>query len=125
MLNLTFTGNVGADPSTRKVSVRGEEVTVTSFSVAINNGKNTQGEDLAPTWIKVSVWRKYADIVAQYVKKGDRVTILAENLKSSTWQSESGETRTSLEVTARKVDFSSNRPRNSASEDFPEDTIPF
>ena len=73
MLNMMFAGNVGGDVVLRDVTVRGENIKVASFSEAVNNGKNTQGEDLPPTWIKVSVWRKYADIVAQYVmKKGDR-----------------------------------------------------
>jgi single-stranded DNA-binding protein len=45
---------------------------VSAAVVAVSNGKNAQGEDLAPTWIKVSVWRKYAETVARFVKKGDR-----------------------------------------------------
>jgi hypothetical protein len=64
MLSLMFAGNMGGEVSLRKVSVKGEEVSVASFSVAISNGKNGQGEDLPPTWIRVTVWRKYADIVA-------------------------------------------------------------
>lgn len=107
-----FAGNVGADVVVRDVTVRGESVKVASFSVAISNGKNNQGEDLPPTWIKVSVWRKYADIVARFVKKGDRVTITAENLKASAWQADNGELRTGLEVNARRVDFTGNRRRD-------------
>lgn len=30
---------------------------VASYSVAINNGKNAQGEAIAPIWIRISVWR--------------------------------------------------------------------
>lgn len=30
---------------------------VASYSVAINNGKNAQGEEIAPIWIRISVWR--------------------------------------------------------------------
>ena len=112
MLNMMFAGNVGGDVVLRDVTVRGENIKVASFSVAVNNGKNAQGEDLPPTWIKVSVWRKYADIVAQYVKKGDRVTVTAENLKASAWHGEDGEVRSGLEVNARRVDFSGNKRRN-------------
>jgi single stranded DNA-binding protein len=122
MLSMMFAGNVGGDVVVRDVVVRGESVKVASFSVAINNGKNAQGEDIAPTWIKVSVWRKYAEIVAQYVKKGDRVTITADNLKASAWQAENGELRTGLEVSARRVDFTGNRRRD-AQQDLPEETL--
>ena len=122
-----FAGNVGGDVVLREVPVRGENIKVASFSVAVNNGKNAQGEDLPPTWIKVSVWRKYADIVAQYVKKGDRVTVTAENLKASAWQAEDGELRTGLEVSARCVDFSGNKRRETDDYSQPHNTddIPF
>ena len=128
MLNMMFAGNVGGEVVVRDVTVRGESIKVASFSVAVNNGKNAQGEDLPPTWIKVSVWRKYADIVAQYVKKGDRVTVTAENLKASAWQAEDGELRTGLEVSARRVDFSGNKRRETDDYATPPnntDDIPF
>ena len=112
MLSMMFAGNVGGDVAIREVMVRGQSVKVASFNVAINNGKNAQGEEIAPTWIRVSVWRNYAEIVAKYIKKGDRVTITAESLKASAWQTESGELRTGLEVSARRVDFGGNRRRD-------------
>jgi single stranded DNA-binding protein len=126
MLSMMFAGNVGGEVVVRDVVVRGESIKVASFSVAVSNGKNAQGEDLAPTWIKVSVWRKYAETVARFVKKGDRVTITAENLKASAWQAEDGELRTGLEVSARKVDFSGNRRRDAEpTEDTHGADIPF
>jgi len=125
MLSMMFAGNVGGDVVVRDVTVRGENIKVASFSVAINNGKNAQGEDSPPTWIKVSVWRKYAETVARFVKKGDRVTITAENLKASAWQTDDGELRTGLEVSARKVDFSGNRRRDVETPEEDSDNIPF
>jgi single stranded DNA-binding protein len=111
MLNIVFAGNVGGDVTLREVMVRDEPVKVASFSVAVDNGKNVNGEDIPPTWIRVSVWRNYADVVAQYVNKGDRVTVVAERLKSSAYTNADGELRSSLEVSARSVDFSGNRRR--------------
>lgn len=78
MLNLMFAGNVGGDVILREVTVRDETVKVASFNVAVNNGTNAQGVELPPTWIKVSVWRNYAEVVAKYVKKGDRADTLAK-----------------------------------------------
>ena len=125
MLNIVFAGNVGGDVTLREVTVRDEPVKVASFSVAVDNGKNVDGEDIAPTWIRVSVWRGYADIVAQYVSKGDRVTVVAERLKSSAYTSADGEVRSSLEVSARSVDFSGNRRRDDAPADVDSDMVPF
>ena len=126
MLNIVFAGNVGGDVTLREVTVRDEQVKVASFSVAVDNGKNAAGDDLPPTWIRVSVWRNYAEVVAQYVSKGDRVTVVAERLKSSAYTSADGEVRSSLEVSARSVDFSGNR-RNTeaASEEFDPEMVPF
>jgi hypothetical protein len=39
--------------------------------------------------------------------------VTAENLKASAWQAEDGELRTGLEVSARRVDFSGNKRRES------------
>ena len=126
MLNIVFAGNVGGDVTLREVTVRDEQIKVASFSVAVDNGKNVDGEDIPPTWIRVSVWRGYADVVAQFVKKGDRVTVVAERLKSSAYTSTDGELRSSLEVSARSVDFSGNRRRaEAASEEFDPEMVPF
>jgi single-strand DNA-binding protein len=125
MLNIVFAGNVGGDVTLREVTVRDEQIKVASFSVAVDNGKNVDGEDIPPTWIRVSVWRGYADVVAQYVKKGDRVTIVAERLKSSAYTSTDGEMRSSLEVSARSVDFSGNRRREANNEPIDDTMVPF
>ena len=83
-----------------------------------NNGKNVDGEDIPPTWIRVSVWRGYADVVAQFVSKGDRVTVVAERLKSSAYTSTDGEIRSS-------ADISGNRRRDDDPADVDSDMIPF
>ena len=62
MLNLMFAGNVGGEVVLREVTVRDETVKVASFNVAVNNGTNAQGDELPPTWIKVSVWRVTAQV---------------------------------------------------------------
>ena len=109
MLNLTFSGNVGSEPE-MKFTASGDPIAVTTFSVAINNGKTADGQDREPTWVRVTVWRGLAEIVAQFVKKGDKVTITANQIKANTWlDKQSGEARASIEVTAREVDFSGNR----------------
>jgi len=110
MLNLTFSGNVGSDPDLKYVNAGNDALAVTTFSVAINNGKTADGQDRQPTWMRVTVWRGLAEIVAQYVQKGDKVTITANQIKANTWlDKQSGEARASIEVTAREVDFSGNR----------------
>jgi single stranded DNA-binding protein len=109
MLSIMFAGNVGNDPVLRSVQVGDEVVSVANFSVAVSN---PQGGDLPPTWIRVTVWRKYAEIITQYVHKGDRVSVAAESIKASAWTDSEGELHAGIEVTARRVDFSGNRRRD-------------
>ena len=109
MLNIVFAGNVGGDVTLREVTVRDEQVKVAWFSVAVDNGKNRDGEDLPPTWIRVSVWRNYAKVCEQYLKRGMAVTVVAERIKTSPYIDKDGNPAASIEVSARSVDFSANR----------------
>lgn len=60
-------GNVGRDPEERTVN---GDVKVCSFSVAVDEGK-----DKEPLWLSVVAWRKLAEQVTTYVKKGDPVLV--------------------------------------------------
>jgi single-strand DNA-binding protein len=118
MINITFTGNVGADPILKTVSIGGETVNVATISVAVDNGETT-------TWIKVSMWRGLADIAQKYIRKGNRITVMADKIRVTGWLSEDGTVRTSLEVSATKVDFSGNRNDTDSNSNSSEEDIPF
>ena len=68
---LIIVGNVGRDPELRYV---GSGVAVTDISVAVmKKWTDAQGnKQETTTWYKVVCWRKTAEIVAQYVRKGNR-----------------------------------------------------
>ena len=70
----TFIGNVGKDPQVR-YSTAG--VAVANFSIAINSDwTDASGEKQESTeWVNVVVWKKLAEIVGQYVKKGMKVYV--------------------------------------------------
>jgi len=63
---IAIIGNLGADPEIRTVGDR----KVANFSVATSE-KWATGE--RTDWHRVAVWGKLADVVEQYVKKGDRL----------------------------------------------------
>ncbi len=68
MLNVTALGNVAADPQVRHAG----DTSVASFRLLVN--KKIKGEDLI-TQIDCSVWGKRAQIVMDYIKKGDQITV--------------------------------------------------
>jgi len=103
MHKLTLIGNLGQDPVMRFTS---EGQAVTSFSVASTRKyKTAGGEQREETeWFNVSAWGKLGEICNQYLTKGQKVYVEGR-MKSRTYQSQSGETRFSIEVTCTEVQF--------------------
>lgn len=67
-------GNVGADPEIRATSGGSRVATV---SLATNRSwKDRQGNKVEATdWHRLTFWGKLADIVEQYVRKGDAIHV--------------------------------------------------
>lgn len=84
-------GTLGRDP-TKRTSNAGRDWV--SFSVAVGEGDDTQ-------WVEIACFGPSIDDAASLLK-GDRVYIEG-NLKLRTWQNNDGSTRTTLNVSARKV----------------------
>lgn len=84
-------GTLGRDPMKRTSNAGRDWV---NFSVAVGEGDDTQ-------WVEVACFGPNIDDAACLVK-GDRVYVEG-NLKLRTWQNNDGSTRTTLNVSARKV----------------------
>lgn len=87
MLNLTAHGNLGKDPELKDLG--GNQVA--NFSIAARTGKDET------TWINCAVWGKRAEIVMQYLHKGDKVTVAGSG-KVRTYQAKDGTEGKSLEL---------------------------
>lgn len=101
---ITLVGNLGNEPEMRYTT---SGVPVASFSLAVN--KSWTSEDGTKqdktTWFRVTVWRKQAEIVSQYLTKGKQVLVIGEVEEARPWTDKNGEARASLEVTASHVRF--------------------
>ena len=60
-------------------------------------------------WFSISVWERQAEACNQYLTKGQRVLVVGEMEEPSTWTDREGNTRASLEVRARNVEFLTSR----------------
>jgi single-strand DNA-binding protein len=82
-------------------------VPVANFTLAVNKAwTNAQGErQTKTTWFRITVWRKQAEVVAQYLKKGRRVLVVGEVEEANVWTDREGNPRATLEVTAQFVKF--------------------
>jgi len=99
-------GNLGRDPVMR-YTPNGKAVT--DFTVAVNNRYQEEGEwKDKTTWFRVTCWDRLAETSNQYLKKGSKVFV-SGRIDVSTWTDKQGETRATLELTAREVKFLSGR----------------
>lgn len=111
---LILVGNLGRDPELRYMP---DGTAVTSFSLATNrrwtNADGSQGEETV--WFRVSVWRRQAETVAQYLTKGRQVMVEGRLRADPAtggpriWTRQDGTPGASFEVTADRVIFLSGR----------------
>ena len=100
---LTIIGRLGADPELRYTPAG---VPVCSFNVATDRTwNNDQGQkQVETTWHRVTVWRKHAEVCAQYLSKG-KMVLVTGSVKASGFTNRDGQVSASLEVTADQVKF--------------------
>ena len=99
---IIIVGNVGRDPELRYV---GSGIAVTDFSLAVTRRRTDLdgNRQETTTWWKVTCWRKTAEIVAQYVRKGRQVLVVASQVEAESFQGRDGQARVQLKVTADDV----------------------
>lgn len=94
-------GNLGQDPDVRSTS---SGQMVANFSLATNRSwtdRNGQRQEQTE-WHKIVAWAKLAEIIEQYLKKGDQVYIEGR-LQTRTWEDKSGEKRYTTEIVAQEM----------------------
>ena len=99
MNKLTIIGNLTKEPELRTTT---NGVNVCSFTVAVNRKKKVDGQPEAD-FFRVSAWRGLADLCANYLAKGKKVSVIGP-VSVRTYES-NGKAGASLEVTADEVEF--------------------
>jgi len=72
MITLIAAGRLGANGELRKTQT-GDSVL--SFSVAVDNGKDKNGEKRPATWLRCAIWGKRGESLEQFMHKGRSVTV--------------------------------------------------
>lgn len=110
-------GHIVRDPELRQ-TMSGESVT--TFSLAVNRtGKNGECD-----FFDVTAWRKTAELVATYLKKG-RAVLVCGRLQNRSWTDKQGNKRISTEVVADEVAFIDTRSEEQhAKEEAPTQAAP-
>ena len=101
MNKVLLIGRLTANPELRYTTSNNA---VTTFSIAVDrNFKNENGNKEAD-FINIVAWNKKAELIHQYLKKGDRLGIVGR-LQVRKYQNERGENRYVTEVVADEVEF--------------------
>lgn len=106
-------GNLTRDPELRYTATG---LAVTGFGLAINR-KFKQNEEWKEEtcFVDITVWGKSAENCAEYIHKGSSVFVEGR-LNFRSWETEQGQKRNKLDVTASNVQFLSRSSKDTAVE---------
>lgn len=99
MVNKAFLiGRLTRDPETR-VTLSG--VTVSRFTIAVDRFKRRDTQEKVTDFIRVTAWRRLAEICGEYMTKGKLVAVEGR-LQIDSYEKD-GEKRTSAEIVADNI----------------------
>lgn len=97
---VTIVGRLTRDVET---AVTNNNITISKFSIANNQGKDNLGNDIV-SFFNVTAWRKTAELCSQYLKKGSQV-IIKGKLSQNRFTDKDGNKRSTVEIVAENVQF--------------------
>lgn len=101
MNKLTIIGNLTKDPETRTIQ---SGSTVCSFTLAVNRRKSQNGNQPEADFFRCNAWNQLGEICQKYLTKGSKAAVVG-CVSVSTYQTNDGTTRASLDVMAEDVEF--------------------
>lgn len=111
MINIVvLIGRLTQDPELKTTQ---NGISVCSFTVANDVG---YGENKKTAFVNVVAWRKTAEFVSKYFKKGSMIAIEG-SIQTRKYEDRDGNKRTDFEVVANNVDFVGGKTDNKPSID--------
>lgn len=105
MLNtVQILGRFTKDPEIRYTQT---QVPVASFSLAVDRDYTKEGEEKQTDFIDCVAWKKTAEFVGKYFKKGTKAAVYGR-LETRTWEKD-GAKRKAVEVNVEKIYFAESK----------------
>jgi single-stranded DNA-binding protein len=100
LVSISVTGRIGADPRTftTRDGTPGVEL-----RLAVELPPRTAGGDGITRWVKVAAFGLLASRTADSVVKGDRVTVIADDVMAEAWTGNDGKPRATIALRAREI----------------------
>ena len=106
MLNAAILmGRLVADPELRHTS---NDVSVTSFTVAVDRSYVKSGTDRQADFIDVVAWRSTAEFITKYFKKGQMIAVQG-SIQTRSYEDKQGNKRKAVEISADNVYFADSK----------------
>ena len=81
------------------------------FDLAIDNGKDKDGNERKADFINCTAWEKLAETISVYVHKGNRIAVEG-SMKTDKYQNERGENRYKTYILVRNIEFLESKPKD-------------
>ena len=98
-------GNMTADPEQKQTA---SGIPCCTFSIAVNRRYKDQNGNNECDFINIVAWRKTAEFVSMYFKKGNPILVCGQ-LQTRTWTDNQGQKRYATEVVADEATFVESR----------------
>lgn len=108
MNNVFLIGRLTKDVELRYTQTN---IACANIDLAINNGKDKDGNDRPADFIRVVIWEKQAENLAKYCKKGSQVAV-SGSIKEESWEDEQGNKKYKTYVLSRRVMFLDSSKRS-------------
>jgi single-strand DNA-binding protein len=108
-------GRLGKDPELKEFPNGGKVCNVTIATSERWTDKNSGEQREATEWHNLVFNGKLADLAAQYLKKGDAVSVTGK-IKTRSWAGDDGQTRYRTEIACYELQFLSNGRNNEAAQ---------
>ena len=99
--NCTFQGRFAADPEMRTTQ---SGLTVASFRMAVDRDNVGQDGRRATDWLNFVAWRKTAEFVCQYFRKGSTALVECQ-CQTRSYEDKNDQKRTATEFVVQKIHF--------------------
>ena len=111
MLNtVILMGRLTADPELRTTN---NNLSVLSFSVAVDRSYQSQGQERQTDFINCVAWRQNADFISKYFRKGQMIAIEG-SIQTRSYEDKSGAKRTAFEVIVNRASFCGSKSETGA-----------
>ena len=106
MNTVVLVGRLARDPEIRYTQ---SQVAVCSATLAVNRGKDSNGNDRGADFIRLTVFNKQGEAFAKYLTKGRQVAVQGR-INTGSYKNKNGDTVYTTDVIVEKFDFIGNKP---------------